>query len=106
LQVFIPCSLACFSLGADTFPEGRFRRFVIRFCGFTYNTVNHLKIILFKNPYIQGRTIAEKIFSMLIIWKQVPNKDWFLKIPFLGREDGTCANQAIAAKVLGTLLVS
>lgn len=32
-------------------PEGRLHRFVIRFCGSTYNTVNHLNVILYPNPF-------------------------------------------------------
>ena len=55
------------------FPKEGFRRFVIRFCGSTYNTVNHLNITLDQNPVSPRNFIPGKLFFSTINTKQVQN---------------------------------
>ena len=55
-------------------PEGRFRRFVIRFCGSTYNTVNHLNVILGPKTFSRLNFIPRKLFSQGIKSEQSVNR--------------------------------
>ena len=89
-------------LGAGT-PRGRFRRFVIRFCGSTYNTVNHLKIIPPLPPYIWLLTIMEKIFRNRIVRNWHPKPDYFRKQPGLDPQAAPCAKEENAREDRGTM---
>jgi hypothetical protein len=84
-------------------PEGGFRRFVIRFCGSTYNATGHLNIppVLLLN--IRPSTITGKLFIGMIGWNRVPIPDFFLKFPILDPWSDTCANQANACGTCGIL---
>lgn len=54
-------------------PEGGFRRFVIRFCGSTYNTANHLNIFHAPDPVSPPYFIFRKLFFRNIKTKLVGN---------------------------------
>jgi len=60
-------------------PEGGFRRFVIKFCGSTYNTPNHLSIAPHPNPFSSLYFIICKLFFRTIKTKFVLNSFY---IPF------------------------
>jgi hypothetical protein len=64
MEVYIPSCLHYSCLETDTGPlRGGFRRFVIRFCGSTYSTVNHLNIISPVNPGGSCTSIQTGIIS-------------------------------------------
>jgi len=56
------------------FPKEGFRRFVIRFCGSTYNTTRHLKIVTDQNPVSPPYFIARKLFFRAIKTKLPDNR--------------------------------
>jgi len=55
------------------FPKEGFRRFVIRFCGLTYNTVNHLNVFHDPNPVSPPYSITRKLFFRAIKTKLLWN---------------------------------
>ena len=95
-------ALVVFTSKPTPFPEGRFRRFVIRICGSTYNTARHLKMIPPFQACIVPGSIDEQIFLILIIWKWFPKPDYFQKFLVLPDKSGPCANAANVSRHCGT----
>ena len=73
MEVFIPSCLHCCASKPTPAPVGRFRRFVIRFCGSTYNTARHLKMISGVTGFRFLKCIRREIYQNRIQRKWIAN---------------------------------
>ena len=69
-------------------PVGRFRRFVIRFCGSTYNTARHLKMISGVTGFRFLKSIRREIYQIRIQRKWIANGSFGSILGFFVRFSG------------------
>jgi hypothetical protein len=84
--------LACIVPASEPTPfplRGGFRRFVIGFCGSTYNTVNHLNIIFPVNLGGSCASIRSELYQDRIVLKWFQNFCSGMILGFFGRFHGS-----------------